>query len=225
MDRQALLDKLSESLMVEQGGYSLYAVALSRAQDGETKGRYQEFLEQTSRHSTVLVDLIKRLGSDPNYVSPMARLAQVKASSLLDVSMRTDGLTQDQIAMSDLESIVLAETKDHADWKLLSTLAEQATEPSMQTALRDAAKQVEPEEDNHLTWAKGALERMAMNMLTQRAAPDPSVWQEIIFSPIVPIDQGNPAPMTTEDGLLEPSKAPAWQESLIARSLARGGRA
>jgi rubrerythrin len=73
MERQVFMDKLSEFLMVEQGGLELYRIALSRATNPETKQRYQEFVEQTNRHRTILIRLIERLGGDPSYVSPTAR--------------------------------------------------------------------------------------------------------------------------------------------------------
>jgi hypothetical protein len=55
MERQVLLDKLSEFLMVEQGGLELYHIALSRASSSEIKERYQEFAEETSHHRTILL--------------------------------------------------------------------------------------------------------------------------------------------------------------------------
>jgi rubrerythrin len=58
MERQVLLDKLSEFLMVEEGGLELYRIALSRTTNSEIKERYQEFAEETSRHRTILIGLI-----------------------------------------------------------------------------------------------------------------------------------------------------------------------
>jgi hypothetical protein len=49
-----------------------------REQRCELQARSQEFGEETDRHRTILTQLIKDLGGDPNYVSPTARLAQVE---------------------------------------------------------------------------------------------------------------------------------------------------
>src|SRR5579875_3597797 len=104
MQQQVLMDKLSEFLAVEQGGLQLYRVASERATDRQLKQHYDEFGQQTARHRAVLMDLIARLGGDPNYVSPCARLAQVKASQLLGVTLVVDGLSPQEIEANDLEN-------------------------------------------------------------------------------------------------------------------------
>jgi hypothetical protein len=73
MERTALLDLLSEFLMVEQGGLELYRVAAVRCTDAGLSQRYAAFGEETARHRELLVRLIERLGGDPAYVSPTAR--------------------------------------------------------------------------------------------------------------------------------------------------------
>src|ERR687886_2580872 len=118
MEQQVVLDKLSEFLMVEQGGLELYRVAAERCMLPALKQRYQEFGQQTARHRAVYVQLIQALGGDPNYVSPTARLAQVKATKLLESAMIGDGLAPEEIQANDLENVLLAEPKDHADWQL-----------------------------------------------------------------------------------------------------------
>ena len=55
MEQQVLLDKLSEFLMVEQGGLQLYRVAAARCSLPNIKQRYQEFGEQTARHREIYV--------------------------------------------------------------------------------------------------------------------------------------------------------------------------
>jgi hypothetical protein len=50
--------------------------------------------------------------------------------------------------------VVLAETKDHLDWELLTKCGEQLSGAQAQ-ALADAAQQVEDQEDEHLYHTKG----------------------------------------------------------------------
>jgi len=52
------------------------------------------------------------------------------------------------------ECVVLAETKDHLNWELLSTVAEKATGPTAK-ALKAAVAQVEDDEDEHLYHSTG----------------------------------------------------------------------
>ena len=127
MLKQVLLDQLSEFLMVEQGGLELYRVAASRAMNPELKAKYEEFGRETNHHRDILFRLIERLGGDPNYVSPTARVAQFKASKLLESSFVGGPLSEQEIELNDLENVLLAETKDHADWALLAQMAEKAS--------------------------------------------------------------------------------------------------
>jgi hypothetical protein len=52
------------------------------------------------------------------------------------------------------EAVVLAETKDHLDWELLSKCAEQLT-GAKAAALKSACDTVEDQEDEHLYHTKG----------------------------------------------------------------------
>jgi len=243
MQRQVLLDKLSEFLMVEQGGLQLYTVAAARAMDPMLKQRYEEFGRETMRHREVLVRLITRIGGDPNYVSPTARLAQWKASKLIESSLAVGGLSPEEIELNDLENVLLAETKDHADWSLLQQMAQQAgegggvsqivvkvvdavtgdgseqTDPKMlQQALQEAVNEVEQEEDEHLRWARETLAQMCLRMAIEGPAPSPERWQRVLIAPEPPIDTIHPRPMD-DAGLLPGAEMPAWQESEIARSM------
>jgi rubrerythrin len=219
MEQQVLLDKLSEFLTVEQGGLQLYEVAASHAVEPELQRRYQQFAQQTAQHRAVLVTLIKRLGGDPNYVSPTARLAQVKAEKLLSACLIVEGLSLQEIEANDLENLLLAETKDHADWEVLSQLAQQATDPQVKRALAEAVQEVEPQEDEHLTWARQTLSALTLRLVQEGPAPLPERWQRAIIAPEPPITAIHPAPM--EDGLLGPARQAQWEETPIARSLAR----
>src|SRR5437868_15351626 len=105
MEQQVLLDKLSEFLMVEEGGLQLYRVAAERCARSDLKKRYQEFGQQTARHREIYVKLIEAVGGDPDFVSPCARLAQVKATKLLESSMIVDGLAPEEIMANDLENL------------------------------------------------------------------------------------------------------------------------
>lgn len=232
-----MLDKLSEFLMVEQCGFELYKVVAARATTPELKQKYEEFGRETAHHRVVLVRLIERLSGDPSYISPPARIAQFKAAKLLESALAVDGLSQPEIELSDLENVLLAETKDHADWHLLSEIAKQLAMPGMisrlseptsqaagmmpsglslidmQQAIQAAVDEVEDEEDEHLAWARETLTRMCLEMAMNGPAPSPERWQRVMSSPFTPIEQLHPAPMTGDPALLPPSQDPMWQDS------------
>jgi rubrerythrin len=247
MQYQVMLDKMSEFLMVEQCGFELYKVVASRAVTPELKQKYVEFGSETAHHRAVLVRLIERLGGDPSYISPPARLAQFKASKLIESALAIDGLSQAEIEMNDLENVLLAETKDHADWHLLSEIAKQMASPGMMEKLQDATKQalgmmpsglsmvdmqqaiqaavdeVEDEEDEHLAWARDTLTRMCLEMAMNGPAPSPERWQRLISNPLTPIETLHPAPMTGDPDLLPPSQTPMWIDSPAVRAVKAAG--
>jgi len=127
-----------------------------------------------------------------------------------------DGLSQQEVECGDLESVLLAETKDHADWHVLSQLAEQAT-GDMKTAVQAAVDEVESQEDEHLEWARDTLSQLTLQMVAQSKAPSPERWQSIITGPVPGIEAFHPAPFT--EGLLEGAAEPVWIETPISRSL------
>ena len=220
MNTQVLLDKLSEFLMVEQGGLQLYRVALSRVQRPELKQRYQEFAAQTAQHREVLVRLIGQLGGDPNYVSPLACLAQVKATKLLEAALISNALAPAEIEANDLENILLAETKDHADWQLLKQIGEQCDDASMKQAIQQAVAEVEEQEDEHVQWAQQMLAQLCLQMALKGPAPAPERWLTVVSAPEPPVSAINPSPVTA--GLLPLAQEPMWQDSLVARAMQAG---
>jgi rubrerythrin len=223
---QVLSDKLSEFLMVEQCGFQLYRVVAERCKTPKLKAKYEEFGRETSHHREVLVKLITELGGDPNYVSPTARVVQYKSSKLLESALLVDGLAQPEIECADLENVLLAETKDHANWHLLSQLAEQASGDAKR-ALQAAVDEVESQEDEHLDWARETLSQMAMLMIVEGKALPPERWQCVITGPDPGVEAFHPTPFT--EGLLEGAAEPVWVDTPTSRSLAtsssRPGRA
>jgi rubrerythrin len=220
MQQQMILDKLSEFLMVEQGGLELYRVAAARSVTPTLRTKYDEFGRETARHREVLVALITALGGDVDYVSPTARLVQYKASKLLGSAVHVDGLGQAEIELNDLENVLIAETMDHANWQLLALLADQES-GDMQTALLAAVEEVEQQEDEHLEWARETLAQLSWQMLNAPQAPDPARWQELLTGPEPPITAFHPVPF--EDGLLEGASLPVWIETPISRSMRASG--
>ena len=218
MQQQIVFDKLSEFLMVEECGFHLYQVVAGRTKTPKLKAKYDEFGRETAHHREVLTKLITQLGGDPNYVSPSARVVEFKAAKLLESSLAVDGLSQEEIEMSDLENVLLAETKDHADWHVLEQMAQQAS-GKMKETLQAAVEEVESQEDEHFSWARETLTAMTLSMANQSKAPQPERWQNCITGPEPPITSFHPAPFTKE--LLEGSKQPVWIESPIARELAQ----
>jgi rubrerythrin len=173
ISREVLHDRLSEFLAVERGGLELYEEALRVISDREVSRRFREFRDQTSKHEAILLRVMNELGMDPTYMSAGAKLAQQKAASLLETIGNRNGgsagLSSDVAEMNAIENIILAETKDHADWELLGKIARQSDDAQIRRVLKPAVSEVEPEEDEHLSWTKEQLARLEFQSLATRS--------------------------------------------------------
>lgn len=169
INNSTLMDVLSEFLAVEMGGQKLYEKALTLVSDSEVRSKFREFHKQTLKHQLVLTDVIRRLGGNTRAQSPTAKVATEKAQALLR-SMEGNGLSKDQAELNAIENIVLAETKDHADWELIGKIARQSTDDSLREVLGAAASEVEQEEDEHLNWTRKKLGELQMEALVKGAS-------------------------------------------------------
>jgi hypothetical protein len=84
------------------------------------------------------------------------------------------GLSKDERQLNAVENIVLAETKDHADWELIGKIARQTTDPKLRELLGSAAKTVEQEEDEHLNWTRKKLGDLKMASLGKDGSATPA---------------------------------------------------
>ena len=172
--REELMDKLSEFLTVEKGGVKLYEAALKCVRDREVKEKFQEFHEQTMRHVEILTDIIEKLGGKPSYKSSGAKLAEAKAKALLATMTKSNGnsMSAAETELNAIENIVIAETKDHADWELLGHIAHRSEDSQLSQLLKPAVSEVEDQEDEHLHWTQkkmGELALMALEKNGKRA--------------------------------------------------------
>ena len=163
--RDELMDKLSEFLTVERGGVKLYETALHLVHDREVKEKYQEFLRQTRRHEEILTDIIEKLGGKPSHKSAGAKIAEQKAEALLKTMTETKGMSAGEAEVNAIENIVIAETKDHADWELLGHLAHRSEDSHLSRLLKPAVSEVESQEDEHLSFSKKKMGELALKGL------------------------------------------------------------
>lgn len=136
---------------------------------------------------------------------------------LLETAVRTDGLSQEEVEANDLENVLLAETKDHANWHLLEQLSQQVDDQQVKTAIEEAVQEVGAQEDAHLEWAGTTLSQVALRMIMQGPAPAPERWQQEISGPVPPIAQVHPAAMPEDGDLLETAHQSQWQETIMVQ--------
>lgn len=160
--RDELMDKLSEFLTVERGGVELYEAAIKIVRNREVKDKFREFHKQTMRHEEILTEIIEKLGGKPSYKSVGAKLAEAKAKALLKTMTDGKAKTPAEAELNAIENIVIAETKDHADWELLGHIAHRSEDSKLSQLLKPAVAEVEDQEDEHLHWTQKKMGELAL---------------------------------------------------------------
>jgi rubrerythrin len=172
VDAAVLADVLSAVLTHERCGRHLYRSCAQRTAHAELRARFEEFGEQTERHVEILEQLIRSSGGNPNYVSPNARAVEGTDSNLLESTFLLDGSIDPVTAeLALVDAVFIAESVDHANWKLMAKLTEQLPEGAIRDSFQAAVDEVEQQEDEHLAWAMNAKERLILGLVTGRESP------------------------------------------------------
>lgn len=154
MTQKQVEELLYQALETEMGGVEIYRMALLCARNEELKEEWTKYLAQTEGHVKVVRGLFDELGLDPEATTPGRQIVRDKAKALLSAMQKAlkDAPMAAEIVAA--ECVVDAETKDHANWELIGSLAESGG-GAMKKALMDAYERVEDEEDEHLYHTKG----------------------------------------------------------------------
>lgn len=147
-------DLLYQALETELGGVKVYQAALRCALRDDLKEEWTEYLEQTQDHVRVMRDALESLGLDPATDTPGRQVVRHIGESLVAaIDMAAESAPPAAAQIVAAECVVLAETKDHANWELIGKLADSLGDEGK--PLRGAYEQVEDEEDEHLYHTKG----------------------------------------------------------------------
>jgi rubrerythrin len=150
-----LKELLLQSLEHEKGGVLVYQTALECVLNEDLEEEWEEYLSQTEDHVEVLTSLCTSLGLDPNERTPGCQVVQHTGKSLIQaMKMALAASNPSAAQLVACECVVLAETKDHANWELIGACAEAYDDPTAK-ALRAAYETVEDEEDEHLYHTMG----------------------------------------------------------------------
>ena len=173
MNEAQVNELLLQSLEHEIGGVQIYATALKCVLNGDLKAEWEEYHEQTMKHVDVLTRTCMAIGLDPDQKSPGRLIVRKLGQSF--VAAMEESLQEGPPEAAELvacECVVFAETKDHADWELISKCGEKLKN-DMGEALRQAAEEVEDEEDEHLYHSKGWCRELWIQSLGMKAILPP----------------------------------------------------
>jgi rubrerythrin len=155
MKQEQLNELLYQALETEKGGVQVYRTALRCVQNEELKEEWEEYLEHTEKHVEIVRDVFAKLDLDPETETPGRAVVRHIGESLVKaMEMALESGPPEAAELVAAECVVHAETKDHLDWELIGMLAAKA-KGEISQMLRDAHKQVEEQEDEHLYHTAG----------------------------------------------------------------------
>ena len=150
-----LQELLCQALETEMGGIKVYETAVGCALNEDLKKEWGEYLEETKTHQDVMLSVFEELGLDPQAQSPGRQVVAHIGNSLVKaMEMAKGGGDPAAAELVACECVVLAETKDHANWELIGLAAKQLSGSSA-SVLKKAHEAVEKDEDHHLYHTKG----------------------------------------------------------------------
>jgi hypothetical protein len=173
MPNAQLRELLLQSLEHERGGVLVYQTALECAINKDLRKEWAQYLEQTEKHVKILTGACEALGLDPDEVTPGRKVVQHTGKSLvLAMKMALGAGDRAAAELVACECVVLAETKDHADWELIGQCAKEIDGEDA-AVLQEAYDQVEEEEDEHLYHTKGWCRELWLKSLGLKAVLPP----------------------------------------------------
>jgi rubrerythrin len=155
MNEEQMQELLYQALQTEMGGVEVYETALRCVENEDLEEEWEEYLEQTKHHVEVVREVFTKLNLDPEAETPgRAVVRHIGESLVAAMEMALESGPPEAAELVATECVVLAETKDHLNWELIGMLAGKAKGETAQ-ALREAYKQVEDQEDEHLYHTTG----------------------------------------------------------------------
>lgn len=180
VDMPHLKELLLQSLEHERAGVDVYETAIRCAVSEDLKHQWSQYLEQTHSHVEILQGVLRKLEIDAEQQSPGRGIVRSLGNALV-MAMETAKAAGDPAAAQIVacECIVLAETKDHMNWELLTKCAEQLGGKQKQ-ALQEACEIVEEQEDEHLYHSRGYCRELWLDALGLPAIlPPPEEMQHV----------------------------------------------
>jgi hypothetical protein len=173
---------LLQALEHEKGGVQIYETALKCAVHPELADEWQKYLDQTRMHVRVLTEVISTLKIDLYTETPGRKIVRQNGAGLVQ-AMETalQSAEPDAAQLIACDCVVLAETKDHANWELIGQVAKNMSGEAAD-ALTNAYEQIEDEEDEHLYHSKGWCRELWLQSLGLDAVLPPPEETENVRS-------------------------------------------
>jgi rubrerythrin len=173
MKDEQVRELLYQAFETELGGVQVYTTALRCVENEDLKEEWEEYLEQTKNHVTIMEDVLTKLELDPNEETPGREVVRHIGESLVEaMEMALEAGEPGAAQLVACEAVVLAETKDHQNWHLIGEVAKKA-KGDVAKVLKEAHAEVEKEEDEHLYHTKGWCRELWIESLGMKAVLPP----------------------------------------------------
>ena len=173
MKDEQVRELLYQAYETELGGVDVYTTALRCVENEDLREEWDKYLEQTKTHVTIVEDVLRKLGLDPNEQTPGRKVVKTIGQSLveaMELALAEGEPGAAQIVAA--EAVVLAETKDHQNWHLIGEIMTKVKGDAAKV-LQEAHEQVEDQEDEHLYHTKGWARELWLESLGVKAVLPP----------------------------------------------------
>lgn len=155
MKIQQVEELVLQSLEHELGGVQVYEAALTCVVNSDLRKEWEKYLAETKKHVVALEAVCKGMGIDARRETPGRAVVRHNGKALVEAMKMARG-AGDPIGaqLVACECVVLAETKDHANWQLIGKCSDHL-DGAKGEALRAAHESIEDQEDEHLYHTKG----------------------------------------------------------------------
>ncbi len=173
MNSKQLKELLLQALEHEMGGVKVYETALKCAVNEDLREEWQEYLGQTRRHVEILQNVCRAMELNPDEETPGREIVRHNGAAVVEAMKKALASGDpDAAQIVACECVVVAETKDHANWELIGKCAKKLKGPQAK-ALTEAYEEVEDQEDEHLYHSKGWCRELWIESLGMKAVLPP----------------------------------------------------
>jgi hypothetical protein len=182
--RMGVQNLLYQLLETEMGGVQVYRTALRCVLNPDLRRELEGYLAETERHVAVARALVQTAGLDPDAEVPARLICRHNAQGLIELMLEALATgTPEDAQLTAVECVVLAETKDHANWELVGLLADKINGP-LADALVAAHEEIEEEEDHHYYHTQGWARELWVEALGLPAVLPPPEEERDVSSAI-----------------------------------------
>jgi hypothetical protein len=183
MNTEQRNELLQQMLETELGGVLVYETALTCALNDDLKQEWEKYLLQTQRHVETVQTLMDRLDVTPADTPGRLVVRHIGGSLIAAMKLAKGTAPAEAAEIVACECVVHAETKDHANWELLSAYGETARGEEKK-AIAAAVEETEEDEDEHLYHSKGWCRELSIAALGMKAVLPPPEEQKDVKTAI-----------------------------------------